>query len=83
MVVTLSNASGALTQYCAGVLLAARIRDIPAYAFGWMPSNWLIWLIGLLATTLTLITVLFDLIEWCLVFPNFQREWWTSCRRMP
>lgn len=59
VVVTLGNASGALTQYCAGIFLAARVLYIPAYAFGWMPWRSLIWFAGLVATTLMLLAALF------------------------
>lgn len=59
VVVTLGNASSALTQYCAGVFLAARILYIPAYAFGWRPWRSLIWLVGLVATTVMLLAALF------------------------
>lgn len=58
VVVTLGNASSALTQYCAGVFLAARILYIPAYAFGWMPWRSLIWFIGFTVTTVMLLAAL-------------------------
>lgn len=59
VLVTLGNAGGALTQYCAGVFLAARLLYIPAYAFGWSPWRSLIWFVGFLATVVMIVVALF------------------------
>ncbi|KAA2314628.1 MAPEG family protein [Pseudooceanicola sediminis] len=58
LTVSLLDASTPLTRACAALYLAARILYIPAYAFGWVPWRSLIWLAGLTATTLMLITAL-------------------------
>lgn len=59
VLVTLSQASSELTQYCAGVFLAARLLYIPAYAMGWTPWRTLIWMVGFAATLIMIVVALF------------------------
>ncbi|SLN39064.1 MAPEG family protein [Pseudooceanicola marinus] len=58
-VVTLGQAASPLTATCAWTYLGARILYIPAYAFGWVPWRSLLWLTGLIATTLMILSALF------------------------
>lgn len=58
-VVTLGQAASPLTATCAWIYLGARILYIPAYAFGWVPWRSLLWLTGLIATTLMILAALF------------------------
>ncbi|EAQ04400.1 Inner membrane protein [Pseudooceanicola batsensis HTCC2597] len=50
--------STGLTAACAWIYLAARILYVPAYVLGWVPWRSLIWLAGLLATTLMILASL-------------------------
>ncbi|WP_375174499.1 MAPEG family protein [Pseudooceanicola sp.] len=56
--VTAHAGSTAFTAACAWIYLAARVLYIPAYIFGWVPWRSLIWLTGLAATTLMLLSAL-------------------------
>ena len=56
--VTAHSGSTAMTATCAWVYLGARVLYVPAYVFGWVPWRSLIWMIGLVATTLMLIGAL-------------------------
>ncbi|KAB7615223.1 MAPEG family protein [Amylibacter sp. SFDW26] len=58
VVVTLGDASNLVTQICAWIYVAARVLYIPAYVFGWVPWRSHIWTVGLLATTIMMITAL-------------------------
>ena len=58
VVVTLSDQSTALTAACAYTYLAARVLYVPAYVFGWVPWRSVIWLAGLVATTIMLLAAL-------------------------
>lgn len=58
LVLAVSDKSGPLTVACAWLYLAARVLYIPAYVFGWVPWRSLIWLVGLAATTILLVTAL-------------------------
>ena len=58
VVVTLGEASTALTQTCAWVYLGARILYVPAYAFGWSPWRSAIWFVGFGATMLMILGAL-------------------------
>jgi uncharacterized MAPEG superfamily protein len=58
LVVTLAGRSGALTEACAWIYLAARLLYIPAYALGWQPWRSLIWAAGFLATVIMLVAAL-------------------------
>ncbi|MGI3169179.1 MAPEG family protein [Pseudooceanicola sp. C21-150M6] len=59
VVVTLSGRASTFTATCAWIYLAARILYVPAYAFGWVPWRSLIWMTGLIATTLMILASLF------------------------
>lgn len=50
--------STGFTATCAWIYLIARVAYIPAYVFGWVPWRSLIWMAGLIATTLMLIAAL-------------------------
>mgnify|MGYP000158874064 CR=1 FL=1 len=50
--------SSAFTAACGWIYLAARILYVPAYVFGWVPWRSLIWLTGLVATTLMILAAL-------------------------
>lgn len=56
--VSLADKTNALTTACAYTYLGARVLYIPAYLFGWRPWRSLIWFVGLIATTLILISAL-------------------------
>ena len=57
-VVSLGGASGAFTQGCALVYLAARVAYVPAYAYGWAPWRSAIWAAGFFATAAMLVAAL-------------------------
>lgn len=57
-VITISDQSSEFTAACAWIYLGARILYVPAYVFGWAPWRSLIWMVGLIATTLMLLTAL-------------------------
>lgn len=59
VVVTLSGDRGTLTAICALVYLLARILYIPAYAFGWSPWRSIIFIVGMTATLVMILTALF------------------------
>jgi len=56
IVITLSDQSTPLTQYCAWVYVAARTLYIPAYAFGLVPWRSIIWTVAIGAATLMLLS---------------------------
>ena len=58
-VVSLADKNAGFTAICAWVYLGARVLYIPAYYFGWRPWRSLIWLAGLMATTLMLLWVVY------------------------
>ncbi|WP_108484966.1 MAPEG family protein [Oceaniglobus ichthyenteri] len=58
VVITLSNQSTTVTQYCAYAYLAARILYIPAYTQAWTPGRSVIWIVGFAATVIMLIAAL-------------------------
>lgn len=58
-VVTISDQSSTFTAKCAWVYLGVRVLYIPAYVFGWAPWRSYIWFVGLVATTLILLSALF------------------------
>ena len=58
-VTTISGQSTSLTATCACIYLGARLLYVPAYVFGWAPWRSLIWVIGLIATTLMLLAAVF------------------------
>jgi uncharacterized MAPEG superfamily protein len=58
LVVELSGRNNGFTALCAWAYLAARVLYVPAYAFGLRPGRSLIWVAGLIATTLMLIAAL-------------------------
>ncbi len=57
-VVTVSGQSTGFTAACAFTYLAARVLYIPAYVFGWVPWRSVIWVVGLISTTLMLLAAL-------------------------
>ena len=57
-VTTISDQSTGFTAACAWVYLGARVLYVPAYVFGWAPWRSVIWMVGLVATTLMLIAAL-------------------------
>ena len=59
VVVTLSESNSSVTAACAWTYLFARIAYIPAYAYGLTPWRSLIWFVGLSATVLMILAVLF------------------------
>lgn len=58
VVVTMSDQSTATTAACAYVYLAVRLLYVPSYLLGWAPWRSLIWFVGLLATTVMLLSAL-------------------------
>lgn len=58
LVLAMADRSGPFTILLCWIYLAARILYIPAYVFGWVPWRSLIWLVGMAATTMLLITAL-------------------------
>ena len=58
LVLAVADKSGPVTIVCSWLYLGARVLYIPAYIFGWVPWRSLIWLVGLAATTMLLITAL-------------------------
>ena len=58
LVVSLSNQSTATTQTAAYSYLAARVRYVPAYYFGWAPWRSAIWAVGFFATLTMLVAAL-------------------------
>jgi len=58
LVLAVADKSGPVTILCSWLYLAARVLYIPAYIFGWVPWRSLIWLVGLAATTMLLVTAL-------------------------
>ncbi|MEM7054988.1 MAG: MAPEG family protein [Pseudomonadota bacterium] len=59
MIVTLGDASSALTQACAWMYLLARVLYIPAYASGVFLLRSVIWAIGFVATLAMVVVALF------------------------
>ena len=59
VVVTLGDASNAVTAICALVYLAARIAYVPAYLLGLAPWRSYIWMAALLATFFMILAALF------------------------
>ncbi|MFT6303433.1 MAG: putative MAPEG superfamily protein [Granulosicoccus sp.] len=57
--VILADKSTSLTVMCSWAYLAARILYVPAYVFSWVPWRSMIWMVGLIATVLMLLSVLF------------------------
>lgn len=57
--VSITEQSTAFTVGCAWAYLIARILYIPAYVFGWVPWRSVIWMIGLGATVMILLSVIF------------------------
>ena len=57
--VTLTDKSTLLTVVCSWAYLFARILYVPAYVFAWVPWRSMIWMVGLTATVLMLLSVLF------------------------
>jgi uncharacterized MAPEG superfamily protein len=57
--VTLTDNSTQLTVVCSWAYLGARILYVPAYVFAWVPWRSMIWMVGLTATVLMLLSVLF------------------------
>lgn len=57
-VVTLADASSALTVACGWAYLAARVAFVPAYAFGWVPWRTVFFAAGYVATGVMLIAAL-------------------------
>ena len=55
LVLTVSGQSSGFTAACSWIYLIARILYVPAYAFGWTPWRTVIWIVGLLATTVMLL----------------------------
>lgn len=58
LVLAVADKSGPVTILCSWLYLTARVLYIPAYIFGWVPWRSLIWLVGLAATTMLLVTAL-------------------------
>ena len=58
VLVTLSNQSAPLTQYCAYTYLAARIAYIPAYVSGIPGLRSVIWFVGFCATLAMILATL-------------------------
>ncbi|MGR3453304.1 MAPEG family protein [Pseudooceanicola sp.] len=58
LVLAMADKSGPVTILCSWLYLAARVLYIPAYIFGWVPWRSLIWLVGLAATVMLLLTAL-------------------------
>lgn len=58
VVIAVSEQSTGFTAGCAFLYLGARVLYIPAYVFGWVPWRSVIWLVGLIATTLMLLVAL-------------------------
>jgi uncharacterized MAPEG superfamily protein len=54
-----SDQSSSFTAACAWVYLGARVLYVPAYVFGLAPGRSLIWMVGLVATTLMLLAAIF------------------------
>lgn len=57
--VTFTDSSTPLTVVCSWAYLGARILYVPAYVFAWVPWRSMIWMVGLTATVLMLLSVLF------------------------
>lgn len=57
--VSITEQSTVFTVGCAWAYLIARILYIPAYVFGWVPWRSVIWMIGLGATVMILLSVIF------------------------
>ncbi|SMO37394.1 MAPEG family protein [Paracoccus laeviglucosivorans] len=60
IVVSLSDAGGILTGFCAWLYVLARVAYIPAYAYGWTPWRSVIWGVGFLATLVMILASLFS-----------------------
>lgn len=56
--VIIADKSTVLTVVCSWSYLAARILYVPAYVFAWVPWRSMIWLVGVTATVLMLVSVL-------------------------
>lgn len=57
--VVLTDSSTPTTVVCCWAYLAARVLYVPAYVFGWVPWRSMIWMVGLGATVVMLLSVLF------------------------
>lgn len=57
--VTITDNSTQLTVVCSWAYLGARILYVPAYVFAWVPWRSMIWMVGLTATVIMLLSVLF------------------------
>ncbi|MDB4222716.1 MAPEG family protein [Granulosicoccus sp.] len=57
--VTITDNSTPLTVVCSWAYLGARILYVPAYVFAWVPWRSMIWMVGLTATVIMLLSVLF------------------------
>lgn len=58
VVVTLGNEASGVTRAAAWIYLIARVVYVPAYAYGWTPWRSVIWMVGLVATTVMIIAAL-------------------------
>ena len=58
-VTTISDQSSSFTTACAWVYLGARVLYVPAYVLGLAPWRSVVWLVGLVATTLMLLAAIF------------------------
>lgn len=58
-VTTISDQSTSFTATCAWIYLGARVLYVAAYVMGLAPWRSVIWLVGLVATTLMLLAALF------------------------
>lgn len=59
LAVMLTDKSTPLTVVCSWAYLAARILYVPAYVLAWVPWRSMIWMVGLTATVVMLLSVLF------------------------
>jgi uncharacterized MAPEG superfamily protein len=58
VVIAITDQSTPLTVACAWAYLVARILYIPAYVFAWVPWRSMIWMVGLSATVVMLLSAL-------------------------
>jgi uncharacterized MAPEG superfamily protein len=58
VVVTFSDQSNVITQFCAHLYLIARILYVPAYVQGLAPWRSIIWMVGFIATVVMLVSAL-------------------------
>lgn len=57
-VIQMSGQNSGFTATCAWVFLLARIAYVPAYAYGLRPGRSIIWMVGMIATLLMLLSAL-------------------------